>query len=126
MTGRVTWKVWYDGQAPSGDRYDNRDGPAEAAPAFGVLAIVQADPDNGRYVLAADPYFWWEYGRWWSGDLFGCWDYLARPGCRKVLFGRQVPNDHYQRILRAAEEDPEFTARTARRPGEPQLSGGGP
>lgn len=112
----VVWKVRYDNRAP----FSDRDGPPQAAPGLGVLTVTQADADHGRYVLAGDPYFWWEDGRWWSGDLLGCWDYLTRPGWRKVLFGRQVDNDRYTQTLRASDQDPDFAVRTAWRPGEPR------
>lgn len=112
----ASWRIRYADRPP----YSDLDGPPEDAPGLGVLAVTQADPEHGRYVLAGDSYFWWEDGRWWSGDLLGCWDYLARPGPRKVAFGRQVTNDRYTQALRDADHDPEFPARTAWRPGEPR------
>jgi hypothetical protein len=117
----MRWRVYYG----DGGRFGDPDGAATDTPGLGVVAITQTDPENGRYVLAGDGYYWWEHDRWWSGDLLGCWDYLTRPGPRKVLFGRQVPNDRYQEILRIADTDPEFPARSAWQPGEPRPGEGG-
>lgn len=108
------WRVWYD----HGGTFDDADGVPWDTPAFGVQVVTQADPDVGRFLLFRDDYFWWEQGRWWSGDLFGVWDYLGRPGPRKVLFGRQMPNDGFAAVVKAAMDDPDLPEKTAWDPRE--------
>lgn len=96
------------------------DGAVEHAPALNVQAIVQEDPHphgTGRYVIHGGgqrpnrvplDYYWWDDAMWVGGDLFGLFDYLQRPGWKKVLFGRTLPDAAYQAIITAAGDDPDF------------------
>jgi len=99
------FRVYYDGGA-------TYDGDVWLAPAWGVLCIVEADPDHGRRIVSNGDYYVWQDGRWWDVDYVGLVDYLARPGARKVLIGRLVSNEEYGRAYNAANNDPEFPART--------------
>lgn len=78
----ASWRIYYD----TGETYD---GPIETAPAWGVIAVVCA-PDV-----------------WHGGDYVGLIDYLARPGWKRVLFGRLVPNDVFEKVSGAAAHDPD-------------------
>jgi hypothetical protein len=104
----LSWRVWYG----HGGTFSSADGTPWDVPGFGVQVVAQADAEVGRFLLFGDDYFWWEHDRWWSGDLFGVWDYLGRPGPRKVLFGRQLPNDTYAAVVKRASEDPALPEKT--------------
>jgi hypothetical protein len=111
----VSYRIYYG----DGTTYD---GPVEDALALNVQAIVQADPNphgTGRYVIHGGgqrpnrvpiDYYWWdgEQNIWAGGDLCGLFDYLGRPGWKKVLFGRSIADATYQQIIVAAGEDPDF------------------
>ena len=113
----MSWRVYYDdGEFSSGD------GPLEAVPTLGVQVIVKrdtADPiDNvGRRVLDRADYYWWDSDvqEWYGGDTFGLFDYLQRPGLKKVLFGRSISTERFIAIRNRALADPDF----------PPYSGGG-
>lgn len=106
----MDWKIFYDdGTAYTGDPF--------RAPAFGVLIIVQKDPECGRRLVQnADFYVWDERGegpQWFEANWFGLLDYLAGPGPKRVLFGRLVPNSVFQAVFARAYDDPGFPPKTA-------------
>lgn len=104
----MKFKIYYaDGSVYQGDPY--------AAPALGVLVIVERDPDSGRRLVAEKDYFVWDgkNARWWAVDEMGMHDYLIQPGPRRVLFGRTVPNEEWYAVCRRANADPDFPARTS-------------
>ena len=83
----LLWRIYYE----DGTTFDNLQGGPDAAPAFGVLAVVCL-PDL-----------------WGCGDLLGLAQYLARPGMEKcVRFGVLASNDVYDRVLTAARADAYF------------------
>lgn len=105
----ATWKVWYgDGTVHSDD-----DGPPDQTPALGVQVVAQADEKTGRLLLSGRDYYWWQDGRWWAGDLFGAWDYLARPGWKRLLFGRMIDDDRWNAVLGMALADPDLPDKSA-------------
>lgn len=109
------WRVFYG----DGSTVDDRADPFEV-PGVDVQAIVQADDDVGRFVLHGHDFHWWEPDcqQWFGGDHFGLWDYLSRPGPRKVVFARSLPNTAYKAILARALADPDFAPKSASRPRE--------
>lgn len=118
----LRWKIWYD----DGTAYSDADGPPESAPCFGVLVIAQADHDVGRELLCRKHFYYWERDRWWPcGDLhapgdggFGLYDYLARPGWRKVVAGRNAEHSVFSAIFERARLDSELPVKSALLPGE--------
>lgn len=109
------YRVYYD----NGTTFD--DDPAQA-PGVGVLAIVQPDPDHGRIVLSRWDFYCWhpggQHGQWFGHDQFGLFDCLTQPGWRRVIFGRTVSTARFRAIHQAAEDDPDFPARSAVTPRE--------
>lgn len=112
------WRIYY----ADGSTFADEDGPAEDAPALGVQAINQmVGTPEGRQMLHGAgqrpnrtpvDYFVLDEGDEWLGvDLFGLWDYLQRPGWRKVLFGRTISNPEFAEILYRAGHDPDFYGR---------------
>ena len=99
------YRIYYaDGSTFDADPFD--------APFFGVLAIVERDPDHGRRVISNGDYYVWE-GRWRNVDFIGMVDYLQMPGAKKVIAGRLVHNDEWNEIFRRARNDPDFPEQLA-------------
>lgn len=97
----MRWIIHY------GDRqtFSDEDGDALDAPALNVQCIVQAadDPNNslGRGLQAEFDFYWFEpeaEEQWVGGDIFGLWDYLTRPGPKKVIFGRSIDTRTHMEI----------------------------
>ena len=93
------WVVYYG----DGSTYSSEDG--SSPPARDVQVIVQRHPEVGVELVTASDYYVWRNGRWWGVDLFGLFDYLTRPGPKKVLFGRTIETEVYKRIIKRACED---------------------
>jgi hypothetical protein len=81
------WVVYYG----DGSTFSDQDGSPEDAPSLNVQAIT-CEPD----------------GVWKGGDIFGLFDYLSRPGWKRVLFGRIVTNIEYDSAVMLARNDPYF------------------
>jgi len=99
------YRIYYDGGA-------TYDGSPENAPAFGVLVVIQKNKDSGRELITSKDYYCWTGNGWLCTDYIGFVDYLAQPGWKRVLFGRMVSNDEWYRVIKQANEDPDFPVRT--------------
>lgn len=111
----MEWRVYYD----DGSTFDSDDGSVQDVPALGVQAVVCHDrcPDSatGRMVAHRFDFYWYEGPEWFGGDLFGLFDYLVRPGMKKVVFGRSMAvTSEHQRIIDRACGDPDFVRRPSR------------
>lgn len=110
----LNWRIYYGDDSVFDDAAD-----PFGAPPVNCQVIAQRDPDVGRTLLAKKDFYWLEDDLTWNGgDIFGLWDYLARPGPKKVVFGRTIPNRRYAAVVRKAVEDPAFPPKSARREGE--------
>lgn len=100
------WRIYYDGGATF-------EGEPEKAPFFGALLVVEQDEEHGRRFVIGD-YFVYdvERGRWWGVDKDGRNDYLQRPGWKRYLVGRMLPNKEWIEVWRRAEADVDFPPRT--------------
>ncbi len=78
----------------------------EAVTALGVIAIAYRECDGTQRTLATWDYYCWnvEATQWYGADLFGLFDYLTRPGWKRVLMGRSVDNATWQRVMKAATD----------------------
>ena len=47
-------------------------------------------------------------------DIIGMFDYLTIPGPKRVLVGRMVEKEYFYKIVKQANEDPDFPQRTGR------------
>jgi len=105
----ASWRIYYG----DGSTYSDDDGDVFDAPALDVQAIAfrTSEPDHktGHMPVFRFDYYWWEpNGDWYGGDLFGLYDYLTRPGPKKVVFGRTVSNTAHQACVDAACNSREF------------------
>lgn len=101
----VTWRIYY----ADGTTFDSNDGVPDVAQPWGVQAVVCAleDPANPSTYFGED-YYWWDPDGWRGGDFIGLIDYLARPGWKRVLFGRLVDNATFATIRDRAFHDQDF------------------
>jgi hypothetical protein len=105
----MNWRVYYG----TGEAIDSDQSSLEDLPALDVQAVVYRDrnpeSETGRVVVHRFDFYWWDEPDWYGGDLFGLFDYLSRPGLKKVLFGRTMPRtEDYGRIIARAADDPDF------------------
>lgn len=110
----LRWRAYYD----DGSLFDSSQGEPQDAPALGIQAIVQPDPDVGRTVQWGKDYYWWLGDRWDGGDLFGLFDYLSRPGLKIVRFGRSMSNAAFRAVYARAAADSDFPRKSAVAPDE--------
>jgi hypothetical protein len=104
------WRIYYS----DGSTFSDAEGSPETAPPFGVVCIVQRDPDRGRSIMHGWNWYYFNdaEGRaplWWGCDTLGLHDRLLhRMPMRAVCLGRTVANDEFQRLMAAADADPDF------------------
>ena len=99
----LKWLVYYDDET----HISSDDTTIENLECSGVVFVVMEDPDSGRQVLIGDYYVYdnlsGEGWRFYPCDLFGLFDYLIRPGLKKVLFGRWVGSCLWNKLYNASE-----------------------
>lgn len=97
------WKLYYG----DGSTFSDEDGPPEQAPGCNVMCVAWYDEDNRRRLAHSADYYWFDptCGRWVGSDLFGLWDYLARPGLKTVKFGRMIGDLQYRAVMSKAMND---------------------
>lgn len=125
----MNWRIYY----ADGTTFSSADGSWDDAPARGVIAVVRPNPQTGRSVEKGRAFYIMDpdAGEPWAVDWPGLWDYLHRVGSLQagiplrdvnldalardwgVKFGRSVPNEVYQRIVIAADNDPDFPRRSS-------------
>lgn len=109
----IEWKVYYgDGSSISDIQTD-----AHLIPGRNVVCIVNKHPEVGMQIVTRHDYYWFDK-IWFGGDLFGLYDYLLTPGWKKVLFGRTIPTEQYEDIVKLALTDEDFPAKSAKLPRE--------
>ena len=115
----MKWKIFYE----DGTTFTDQDGTPFEAPTSGVLVVICENDEVGRVLVYGQSYyFWWqEHGQWWAGNIIGMFDYLNRPGAKKVLFGREVPGKDWNKAIDEAEKDPYLPPKTAIHPMEKKM-----
>ena len=115
----MKWRIYYEDNST----FSNTDGEPWDAPTSGVLVVGCDNDEVGRVLVYGQSYyFWWEeHKQWWAGNIIGLFDYLNRPGPRKVLFGREVPGKDWNRAIYKAENDPYLPPKTALHPMEKKM-----
>lgn len=105
------FKVYYgDGSTYQGQGEDDVD----CVPTSNVQVIIQSSKEHGWQAMSDSHYYIWRFGRWWTVDMqgFGLFEYLLEPGWKKVLFGRTLPTEEYQKIIQQAMSDPDMPPKT--------------
>jgi len=111
----MDWRITYS----DGSTFSSDDGSPADAPGRGVVLIAQADERVGRRIARSMDYYVYDverFGGWQGVDNYGLWDYLSDPGLKIVKFGRWVPNDQWERLLIAAQNEPGLPPKSARLP----------
>lgn len=107
---KPAWRLYY----ADGSTFDSTQGGPPEAPAFGVQAVVQDCPDEGKHVLTQADYYWREGDRWSGGDFVGLLDFLSRR-VGVVRFGRYMAPKDFEAVLARANADPDFVGGGAHR-----------
>ncbi len=83
------------------------EGAVEDAPTRDVQVIVSPCQNTGWTTEHSQNYYVWrdDLSKWQGADAFGLWDYLARPGWKKVVFGYMVSEQEFNAIFRRAKAD---------------------
>lgn len=86
--------------------YSDTNGTPFDAPAFGVQWVTTMLPR--WWGIYGQDYYWLDNDRWEGGNIGGLIDYLQRPGPRKVLWGRTIPDEDFIAIRERALHDAEY------------------
>jgi hypothetical protein len=105
----MPWRVYYG----DGSTWSDEDGDPSQAPALNVQAVAVADPTVGRFIYSQRDFYWYDDNQWYGADHFGLWDYLSRPGWKRVLFGRSLPRAEFEAVMKRAIEDPGLPDKSA-------------
>ncbi len=111
------WRLYY----ADGTIFSSDDGLPGDAPAFGVQCAVQPDPEVGRLCLNGWDWYYYHHGHreWWGSDLHGLLDHLLhRTPITAICQGRNVHNTDYRRIMKRAQQDPDFPRKSGVRKSE--------
>lgn len=109
----VNWKIYYG----SGLTVTNLQSPPEKVPGRNIICIVNRHSEVGKQIVTRHDYYWFDK-IWTGGDIFGLFDYLLIPGWKKVLFGRTIETEEYEKIIKMALLDVDFPEKSARLPKE--------
>ena len=96
----MKWRIFYSDSTYEGD--------IENTPTRDVQVILQEDTRVGWAMVHQKDYYIWEYDQWLGTDEFGLWDYLARDGMKKVLFGRTLTHEEFQVVYYRAKDERDF------------------
>lgn len=111
MKDLIRWKVYY------GDfsTFSNLNGDIYSVPSVNVQAICVKDNKVGRMILSRKDFYSIDEMENFSGfDLFGLFDYLSQNGPKKILFGRTIPNEKFDEIIKLAINDSDFPIKSAK------------
>jgi hypothetical protein len=101
----MNWRIYYD----DATTFSDEDGSPEAAPPWGVVAVVTRNPDDPREVTSVHgprfDYFIWDGREWWGCDYTGLIDRLAHQMAPVVRFGRTISTHDFQRIVSISVKD---------------------
>jgi len=101
------WRIFYS----DGSTFSHDEGAPEDAPAFGIVCIVQPDPDRGRNIMHGWDWYYFNDGEgrapmWWGCDVHGLHDRLLhRLPVRAVCLGRTVANNVWQEMMHRADAE---------------------
>jgi hypothetical protein len=110
------WKIYYGDETS----VTNLNCSPWDIPTRNVQAIIVCDQNHGWYCCRACDYYWYHehLDTWYSGEIFGLFDYLDSPGKKRVCFGRSISDKEYQKILDTAMHDMNLPSKTGWNPNE--------
>lgn len=97
----MKWKIYYD----DGSTYSGITFPFYAQ-GLGVICVL--DFHNGQWhIHEGEDFYVWNFTEdgWTGVDMIGLFDYLQMKGVKKVIIGRTVDNDLFDKIKKHALED---------------------
>ena len=102
----LNWRIYYG----DGTTYDETDGPAEEAPAWGTVAVVTRNSNDPREIVSVQgtgfDYFVYDKNNdWWGADFIGLIDRLADRSAKVVCFGRTIEPHKYEQIIAKSVKD---------------------
>lgn len=100
MSEPLQWRIYYG----DGSTFGSEDGDPAKAPTRNVQVVMQRTPAKHRMMIRKADFYWF-VDEWYSGDLFGLFDYLIEPGFKVVKFGRTIATQDFETILRRARAD---------------------
>ena len=96
----MSWRVYYDG----GGTFSSDEGTPADAPAWGVLVILDTEPETeGQTIVTQKDYYLRADGGWLGVDFTGLLDRLTQMGVVKV--GRTVHEKEFMRAVERAIAD---------------------
>lgn len=100
----MKWRIYYgDGTTYDGETQED----AFNAPTKNVqLTKQEADNERGHSIRHGSDFHCWEGFRWGGKDREGLVDYIIHhQGPQKILLGREIHDETYQKICRQAVKD---------------------
>lgn len=105
----VDWRIYYH----DGSTFDSDDGVPDAAPAYGVIFVLQKVPwgrsTRNEIIGWIDFYYFVTGDRWYGSDHYGLRERLRdRDSLEGVCQGRILDFETFNDIGSAAKTDPDF------------------
>ena len=101
----MDWRIYYG----DGSTYSDEDGPPEAAPPWGAVAVVTRDPNDPREITSVHgtgfDYFVYDGAGWWGVDFVGLIDRLATRTAQVVCFGRTIRTADFESVIARSVKD---------------------
>ena len=97
MEKKLTWRIYYaDGSTFEGDPHE--------APPWGIIDIMQIDPERGPYHQTGFDYYVFRDNVWLGVDFVGLVDFLIHE-VGLVKFGRTINTQRFLEIRAGAGKD---------------------
>jgi len=104
----LRWRIYY-GPESGHKTFSHKDGSPFDAPATDVQVVAQESTRSSKgFVLYhhKEGWYWKPDVGWWCCDESGMWDYLMNyRGPKAVLFGRNIRDDDFWKIVQRAEHE---------------------
>ena len=138
---KVLWRLYYekfrdDESDLPWSTFDSTMGQPGDAPAFGFLLAVFPDRDRGpneigRYIMWGWDYYFWhpEHQEFWGCNFTGLLDRLMSRSSLPIgawFTGRTVHSTIFRQVMDAANADPDFQPKSAKRRIETEFHKEGP
>ncbi|KKR10023.1 MAG: hypothetical protein UT39_C0024G0002 [Candidatus Woesebacteria bacterium GW2011_GWA1_39_21] len=106
---KYLWRIYYG----DGTTFDNTQGRPEDAPPVNVQVIIQPNRENGRQTIHSWDWYYRRDNFWYGCDTWGLFDQLLWNNVTAVKQGRMMRSEEFDRIMKNAMADPDFSPQTA-------------